>query len=215
MKTKTLIAVLLISFVATSCVSKNSQSNPAIYLEQTLTANKCKNPCWLGIEPRMSSNLKDIEEILSQFYGNENIYTNFKASRTVFWKVANTDFPQHGAVDLDENNQVIDIQIFFDDDYRIKVENLISAIGEPEYVLLHGYNSPQGFRCHGIWGVLYLKTGLEILTIQTHESIKQLQLISYIGIVKPSTLNDKHWWSDPYTYKTVEWKGYGNYCVTD
>jgi hypothetical protein len=213
MKTKTLITVLLISFVVTSCTPKKSQPNPATYLEQTLTVNKCKNPCWLGIEPRMSSNMKDIEEILSQFYGNENVYTNFKASRTVFWRVTNTDFPQHGSVVLDENNQVVHTQIFFDDYYRITVDNLISIIGEPEYVLLISHSYPQGFRCDGIWGILYPKSGLEVLISRTTESIKQSQFIGYIGIEKPSTLDDKHWWSDSAIYKTVQWEGYNNYCV--
>ena len=99
--------------------------------------------------------MKDIKEILIQFYGNEaNVYINPKASRTVFWSITNTDFPQHGSVDLDENNQVIDVQVFFDDEYRVTVGNLISVIGEPEYVLLVSHSYPQDFRCAGIWGIL-------------------------------------------------------------
>ncbi len=176
--------------------------------------NQCKNPCWLGIEPGMTLDVKAIEETLIQEYGEEGVYTNPKASLSVFWRLRNIDFPQHGAAVLNEDKQVVYTQVFFDEN-RITIDNLISAIGEPEYVLLHGYNSPQNFRCDGIWGVLYLKTGLEILTIQTAETIKKSQFIGYIGIEKPSTLNDEHWWSDPYIYKTVEWKGYGNYCVSD
>lgn len=214
MKTKTLTAVLLIFFVITSCTPQLSQSHPVAYLEQTLTVSKCKNPCWLGIEPGTTSDVKHIEEILIQFYGEESVYTNPKASLVVFWRVNDIGLPQHGAAVLNENKEIVYTQVFFDE-YRITIDNLISAIGEPQYVLLHGYNSQQDFHCDGIWGVLYLENGLEILTIRTTESIRQSQFIGYIGIEEPSTLNGNHWWSNPYTYKTVEWKGYGNYCINN
>ena len=213
MRTKTFVTVLLISFVVTSCIPKKSQLNPVTYLEQLLTVNTCKNPCWLGIEPSTTFDVKDIQEILIQFYGNENVFIDPKANRTVFWRITNTDFPQHGSVVLDEDKKVVHTQVFFDDEYHITVGNLISVIGEPEYVLLISHSYPQDFRCDGIWGILYPQSGLEVLISQTTESIEQSQFIGYIGIEKPNLLDDKHWWSDSTTYMTVQWEGYNNYCV--
>ena len=197
---------------STETVTKISQMNPTVYLEQLLILDKCENPCWLGIEPGTASDVKNIEETLIQFYGTEGVYTNPKANLMVFWRIRNFDFPQHGVVVLNEDKQVVYTQVFFDEN-QITVNNLISAIGEPEYVLLIGYNQPQGFRCDEIWGLLYLQSGIEVLTEKTAESIKQSLFIHYIGIEEPSTLNEKHWWSDPALYKAVQWKGYNNYCV--
>ena len=228
MKTQVLITALLIPFILMSCktatktedpilistfapienLGKTSQLNPTAYLEQTLISDKCENPCWLGIEPGTASNLENIEEILIRFYGNENVYRSPKAHQIVYWRIINSDFSQHGAVVLDEDNQITYIQVFFNEG-RITVDNLISVIGEPEYVLLVGDNRPHGFRCDGVWGMLYLQSGIEVLTESTPESIKQSQFIYYIGIEKPSTLTDKHY---PDGYKAVQWEGYRHYC---
>ncbi len=191
------------------------QYDPNTYIRKTLISDKCANPCWLGIEPGATSNVEHIKEVLAQFYGNENVFIPPKASQTVDWSIKNTTFPQRGVIALNQDKRVVYTQVFFDEN-RITIDNLISAIGEPEYVLLIGYNSPQGFQCNAIWGVLYLQKGLEIMTDQTTKSaFKRSQIIDYIGIEVPSTLNDKHWWSDPTLAKTAKWKGYGDYCVNE
>jgi hypothetical protein len=156
---------------------------------------------------------KAFKEVLSQFYGRENVYISPKASQSIHWRTTTT-FPQRGVVLLDQNKQVVSIQVFFTEN-QITIDNLISKIGEPDYVLLHGYNSPHDFRCDGIWGMLYIQSGLGVVTEQTTGSIKQTQFIYYIVIDKPSTFNDKHWWSNSTFYETVKWEGYNNYCASE
>ena len=206
-------SLLLIITIQLLMSCSRVQPNPTAYLKQQLVSNNCSNSCWLGIEPGIPTDLDSIEKALSQSYGIENVYTPPKPNQSILWSVTDSTFPQHGAVALNQNNQVANIQVFFDEK-QITIGDFVSAIGEPDYVLLIGVNSSQGFQCNAIWGMLYLHTGLEVLTDQTIDSIENSQFIGYIGIEQPSDIEEKHWWSDPSIYKVTEWHGYGNYCST-
>jgi hypothetical protein len=191
--------------------SVTSSSEQIAFLQNAMITQKCRNACWFGIEPEITDP-NNVREILVIQYGDKNVDIPSKKYLSAGWKTNDNLFPQHGSVVISEKG-VVEISVFFEN-HSITFENFITAIGQPEVVLISGAKTPEGFRCDGIWGVLYPKIGLEVLVTLSDDigTLEKSQNIGYIGIIKPWTPNENNWLVREYTSKLVEWNGFGDYC---
>ena len=187
-----------------------SSSEQIEYLQKAMISQKCQNACWFGIEPE-NTNPKDVPNILTSQYGNENVNV-LSESLSAGWSTSDPLFLQHGNVVINEKG-VVEISVFFEEG-SVAFENLITAVGQPEVVLLTGAKTQESFRCDGVWGVLYPKIGLEVMVTLNDEigTLEKSQVIGYIGIIKPWVPNENNWLVSEYTSKLVAWNGFGDYC---
>ncbi len=173
-----------------------------------IVSDTCKNACWYGIEPE-KTDPNDVYRILAKQFGTKNVNDSE-------WKVTDSSFPQHGYVAINDN-MVVGIYVFMDSKH-ITIGDFISAIGEPEYVLVASFPKNSGIPCYA-WGLLYPKIGLEVHIEQPEINstssggigiVSESRSIIWIGIDKPWTVNEQKF--DDNFYKFPSWNGLGDYC---
>jgi hypothetical protein len=187
-------------------------SDQIIFLRKAMALKACQNSCWFGIEPGIT-NPAIVHDILVTQYSDNNVSVLSKENLSIGWQVIESTFPQHGNVIINDKG-VVEISVFFETN-SITLENFIAAIGPPEVVLLSGAKTEQGFRCDGVWGVLYPKVGLEVMVRLADDVgvLEKSQTIGYIGIIEPWTPNNNNWLVSEYLSKLIEWRGFGDYCL--
>lgn len=203
------IAVIVICVIAISACKSNAQYGiltPTTQPNMTTLKDilsQCSAPCWYGVEPGVTNRV-DAERLLSSVYGQDSIDQS-RDSGFVWNK------PQdhvQGIVTFTMKT-VETVTVFFDDN-RFTVGQLIDAIGEPEYIIIH-YGGVNNSYCRG-FKLMFAHTRVTAdIWLSQQKGIDALQSISTLNLVQnelfiaPRNFGGADW--------AVEWEGYKDYCA--
>ncbi|MFN8382864.1 MAG: hypothetical protein U0V02_13025 [Anaerolineales bacterium] len=183
---------------------------PDYDLKKYLMPSSHSTCCWSGISPETTTKSVAID-MLTRLYDAQNIFVSNTPVVWIHWKSNSTDFSRDGAVQI-ENDKVYKIHVYFSDK-TVMVENLLTSIGEPDFVNLVISGNPP--KCDGAF-ISYPQLGLEVtlyLAAGKSVGVKGDQFISGFIIGTSWTPKDKEWfqilWSDSIK---MQWNGYREYC---
>lgn len=172
-----------------------------------MTQNKCENACWAGIQPEITEP-ESVQRILNKYYGDKNVSTtNGDDWSVIGWTNADSTTPPYSGGVVIKDNYVSRIEVYFE---TLIVEDVISAIGEPEVVLVMPNSSiPQ---CYGIWSLFYSSTGLE-LELGQDGLLESTDKVFKLVIGKPLSQDSERLPKMPEYYRMLSWQGYNHdYC---
>ncbi len=190
---------LLILILIAGCMSsaKNTETQDSIFQE-------CPPPCWLGIEPGLTSGV-EAQEILIAHYGMENVTGD---QYFLDW-VSSTGRIKGGNISLSNENIVHDITIWVVES-TITVEQIIEEIGEPSLVYIADTTEyPGEILCGGVT-LIYPHSRTEAFVRNSNEAAGVYQELYISGF--ELSFNELFLPTD--TFK-VEWDGYKDYCPTN
>ncbi len=191
--------IIALSLLLFDCVPDNSSSKISSEIRKLVFPTNCKNACWMGIEPKVST-VDEALEILEKNYGSENVIYNENAI-VATWGAHNANW--YDRVSLFYSNNVVNsIDIWLSKDSNVEVKSFISEIGNPEDVVLLAFGS-----CTTA-SLVYPKKGLDasISSFGISVGVSENRTIDTLAIYPPWIPKDSK------NMKFVPWEGYRDYC---
>ncbi len=192
---------ITLTFLLFGCIPSNETSD----FSNLVLPKDCKNACWMGIEPEVSTT-DETMKILENFYGSKNVTKDNTGEGLwiISWNTNNPNWQNNGVVFI--SNNVVDNVVAFPNN-SLAVKDIIAEIGSPDSVGL--VISGPVVKCAGA-SLLYPQMGLMVNLSLFDKSVgvAETQVANGFDFYPP-------WTSGNYP-KTdtavIPWSGYHEYC---
>ncbi|MBK9925467.1 MAG: hypothetical protein IPP66_09265 [Anaerolineales bacterium] len=190
-----ILSIVGILLIISAC-QRSSES--ALKLQENLRSDNCIPLCWEGIQPGLTSS-ESAKEILIEKYGEERISIE---ENWIDFSANNDDLLNKGSFSI--NKEVVQ-EVYISLNEMISVDDLLSVLGNPTYVLVDGVNECLGSH---LW---FMDDGIFAHIDNPDTPSKGITKTQYVLLLRLTAVDaiDE---SQIYDANLIKWDGYKDYC---